>query len=68
MNDVKVPDVNLVLTTVKCNFLHACPLAQVEQNCSVHIEAVRRQIEASLNGSAFEVRSAHIHQEQIIRA
>jgi hypothetical protein len=68
MNDVKAPDTNLVLTTVKCNFLHTCPFAQVEQDCSVHVEAVRRQIEAALYGAAFEVRSAHIHQEQVIRA
>jgi ferredoxin-like protein FixX len=57
-----------VLTTVECNLPYTCPFAQIEQRRSVHIEAVRRQVQAALDSATLVICPAHIYEQQITGA
>lgn len=67
-DDMSTTNGKMLLTTIECNPLDACTLAQIEQDRPVHVEAVCRQIEAALDGTTLIVRSTHIDKEQIVRA
>ena len=54
-------------TTIKSDFLHASPLAQVVQGGTRHSKALRGQIDTRFDGSALEVIATDVDEKPIGR-
>lgn len=56
-----------LLTTVKCDSLDSCSLAQIVQRSSILIEALRRKIQTSLDRSALEIIAPNVDEKELWR-